>query len=313
MRAFALRTWLAVLLCGNAPFRAAAHEGPEHEIEELTERMKKSGESPDLLAERAVEYRLLGKLTEATNDLERAVVLDPGSMVIHRELARVLFLNGKPDDAIATIARGLRLRSDDATEIASLRMLRAEILRSKKEYQKALEDCDSALALHKDNPEWYLLRSEIQGRLKAHEKRLAGIEVGIKETGAGVLEIERVEALIDAGKYDPALRFIEAELQDSRIKSSWLIRRARVRLGKGQKAVAEEDLRAALAEIATRLNPKSPDLPLLLDRALALELLGDEREALRVYKEAREKGAEEPVKDKIKSLEESTAVPRAGC
>jgi tetratricopeptide (TPR) repeat protein len=313
MRAFATTLWLALLLWVSTPCRGWAHDGPEHEIEELTERMKKSGESPDLLAERAVDYRLLGKLPEAINDLERAVVLDPGSVVVHRELAYVLYLSGKPDDAIATIARGLRLRADEPTEIASLRILRAEILRSKKEYTKALEDCESAIALHKENPEWYLLRSDIQGRLKAHEQRLAGIEAGIKETGAGVLEIERVEALIDAGKFDLASKVIEAELQDSRIKSSWLIRRARMRLGQGKKGEADEDLKTALVEIDTRLNPKSPDLPLLLDKALALDLLGEDREALRVYKEARDRGAEDPVKDKIKALEESTAVPRKAC
>jgi len=80
----------ALSLCGS--IQALAHEGPEHEIELLTEQMKKSGESPDLLAERAIEYRLLGKLPEAIGDLERAVVLDPNSVIVHRELARALFL-----------------------------------------------------------------------------------------------------------------------------------------------------------------------------------------------------------------------------
>jgi tetratricopeptide (TPR) repeat protein len=307
-----IQWWVAALLVSAAGGgRVNAHEGPEHEIEVLTEKMKNSGESAELLAERAVEYRLLGKLPEAIKDLERAVVLDPESLVIHRELGRAHFLNGKADDALTTLARALRLPSDDTSEVASVRILRAEVLRSKKDYKKALEDCDNAIALHKENPEWYLLRSDIQGQLKAHQQRLAGLEAGIKETGAGVLEIERVEALIDAGKFDVALAIIESQMQDSRIKSSWLIRRARVKMGQGKKAEGSEDLKAALLEIGTRLNAKSPDLPLLLDKARALELLGDNREALSSYKTARDQGADDSVKDKIKALEENTATPAA--
>lgn len=302
---------LALFICGSTAFRLAAHahEGPEHEIEEITEKIKISGESAGLLADRAVEYRLLGKLPEAIKDLERAVVLDPESMPIHRALAQALYLNDKTDDALGVISRGLRGNADEPAEVGALRILRAEILRSKKDYTKALDDANAALALHDQNPEWYVLRSDLQRLIKAHKERLAGIESGIKATGAWVLELERVEALIDAGKFDVVLPIIESELQDSRIKSSWLIRRARVRQGQGKLDNATEDLKAALVEISARLNPKAPDLPLLLDKARALEMLGDTRDALNAYKIAREKGAGDVLKDKIKSLEESTARP----
>ncbi len=304
MRATAAHFRLGALLCCAIPFAAGAHDGPEHEIEELTERMKKHGESADLLTERAVEYRVMGKLPEATKDLERAASLDPDSIAIQRELARVLFLGGKASEAIATVTRGLTLKTEEPADPASLRILRAEIFRSQNENKKALEDCDAALRLHKQNPAWYLLRSDLQKRLKAHKERLAGLDEGIKATGAGVLEIERAEALIDAGQFQAALTFIESELADSRIKSSWLIRRARARLGLGKKAEAEEDLKDALLEIASRLNPKTPDVPLLLDKALAHELLGEKREALRAYEEARDKGAASAVSEKLKPLQE---------
>lgn len=306
MRPTAAHLWLAALLGGTAPFPAAAHEGPEHEIEELTERMQKHGESANLLTERAVEYRVLGKLAEAAKDLERAAALEPNSIAIHRELGRVLFLGGKAGDAIATVTRGLTLKTDEPADLASLRMLRAEIFRSQNDNKKALEDCDAALRLHKQNPEWYLLRNDIQRRLKMPRERLAGLEEGIRETGAGVLEIERVEALIDAGQCNAALTTIETELAASRIKSSWLIRRARALLGLGKKTEAEKDLKDALAEIGTRLNPKAPDLPLLLDKAAAHELLGERKDALRAYEEARDKGAADAANEKIKALQEPT-------
>jgi tetratricopeptide (TPR) repeat protein len=306
-----MRTHFPIITAAMLAMAALAHEGPEHEIEELTERMKRNGESAELLTERAVEYRVMGKLAEATRDLERAAALDPASLPVRRELARVLFLGGKAAEAIAEIARGLKLEAEEPADTASLRMLRAEILRSQNENKKALEDCDAALKLHKQNPEWYVLRSDVQRRLKAHKERLAGIEDGIRETGAGVLEIERVEAMLDAGHFPAALKLIEAELADSRIKSSWLIRRARVLSEIGRKVEAERDLRDAIEEIATRLNPKSPDVPLLLDKALAHELLGEKKDALRAYEEARDKGAADTVSEKIKSLQEPGATPPA--
>ena len=304
MRATAVHLWLAAGLCCAVPFCATAHEGPEQEIEELTERMQKNGETAGLLTERAVEYRVLGKLAEATKDLERAAVLAPNSIALHRELGRVQFLGGKAGDALATVTRGLALKTDEPADLASLRMLRAEIFRSQNEDKKALDDCDAALRLHRQNPEWYVFRSDLHRRLKLHRERVAGLDEGLRETGAGLLEIARVEALLDGGQFGAALPVIERELADSRIRSSWLIRRARALLGLGKKTEAEKDLTEALAEIGTRLNPKTPDAPLLLDKAAAHELLGEKKDAIRAYEEARDKGAGDGVNEKIKALQE---------
>ena len=300
MKARAIQLSLAALFA----CAAVAHEGPEHEIDELTERMKKFGESAGLLTERAIEYRVLGKLPEATTDMERAAVLDPKSGAICRELGRVLFLAGKANDALPVIARGLALKTEEPADLAALRMLRAEILRSQNEHKKALDDADAALRLHRQNPEWYLFRSDLHRQLKMNKERLAGLDEGIKETGAGILQIERVETLIEAGQFSVALPVIETELADSRIKSSWLIRRARVQLGLGKKAEAERDLRDALKEIGGRLNPKVPDTSLLLGKALAHELLGEKKDALRAYEMARDKGIGDAVNEKIKALQE---------
>ena len=82
--------WSVAAVIGGSPCRGIAHEGPEHEIEELTERINHHGESPGLLVERAVEYRVLGNLGEATKDLERAGKLDPSSLDVQRELGQVV-------------------------------------------------------------------------------------------------------------------------------------------------------------------------------------------------------------------------------
>ena len=53
-----------------------AHDGPEHDIAELTEQIKIQGPSPDLLIQRATEYKVLGNFSEAAKDLEHALDLD---------------------------------------------------------------------------------------------------------------------------------------------------------------------------------------------------------------------------------------------
>lgn len=287
--------------------RLAGHEGPEHDIAELTEHIEKLGESPSLLIERAIEYRVLGKWTEATRDLDRATRLDAGNLHAYRELGRVQFLSGKTNDAIETVTKALNLKIEDPVDVGALRVLRAEFLRSKSELKKALEDCNAGIAVYKQNPEWYMLRSDLQERLKLTAERVAGLDEGLRETGAAILDIERVEALIANKEFATALTKIESELATSRVQSSWLIRRAQVFLGTDRRPQAETDLKAALLEIDSRLNPTTPDVPLLMDKALAHELMLEPKDALRYYELARDNGADDTIREKIKALKDEIA------
>ncbi len=297
---------LAFVVClgwsAGGGLQLQAHEGPEHEIEELTELIKARGDSADLLIERAIEYGVLGKNSEAIRDLERAIELDPGSIHAFRELGRLQSRAGKTDDAIATVTRALRLEIEEPIDRGGLLILRAELQRSKDRIRQALNDCEAAIRLHGRNPEWYLLRSDLQRRLKLHRERIKGVEEGMKETGAGVLAIERIEAFLDAEEYRAALKAIEPELEASRLQGSWLVRRGRARLGLGDRTGGEEDLLAALVEIATLLDPARPDATLLLDQATALVLLGDIEGARASYQLARDKGGAPELTKRIRAL-----------
>lgn len=275
--------------CLPASTRELVHDGPEHEIEELTERIKKEGESSDLLLQRAIEFNVLGKTAEAAKDLERALEFDPSSVTVQRELSRSYFTLGKTNEALDTVSRALK-RPSEGADRGSLLIVRAEILRARSDFQKALEDADRAIREHRDNVEWYLLRSQIHARLKLKKERIKGLEDGIKETGSGVLETEWIDALIEDGQHARALDKIEAELKNSRVLSSWLIRRAKVRLATGKKEDAKLDLEAAQKELNHRINATSPDPSLLADRGLARELLGLKEEAKKDYEQARDKG-----------------------
>jgi tetratricopeptide (TPR) repeat protein len=280
-----------VLGCGfSCP--ALAHDGPESEIEEITDRIKKEGESEDLLVQRAIEYRVLEKNAEAAKDLERALHFNPDSAMAQRELARTYFALGKTNEALDTASRGIKSAAEGA-ERASLRIVRAEILRERKEHQKALEDADKAINEHPGNVEWYLFRSQLHVALKQKKDRIEGLEEGVQATGSGVLEAEWVDALIENGEHKRALEKIEEELKDSRLQSSWLIRRAKVRLASGQKEEAKADLKAAMDELNARMTGRGPEAELRADRGMVHELLGNREDAKKDYEHARDKGVNE--------------------
>lgn len=297
----ALALALAVLLA-VAPRPISAHDGPEHEIEELTARIEASPDSADLHLQRAIEWAVLGRDTEALRDLHRALRLDPGSLHAQRELARLQFRAGQTTEALATLHKALRLDITDPGDRGGLLVLRAEIHRSLDRPRAALEDCQAALRLHGLNPEWYLLRSDLQRRLGQHRRRVSDLEQGIARTGAGILTVERVEAQLDARRFKAALASIEPELAASRVQCRWLVRRGRARLGLGQRAAGEQDLRAALAEMENLVDRTRPDPTLLLDQATAQMLLGDRDAARRTAALARDKGGHPELASRIDAL-----------
>ena len=280
---------LAVLAPGGV---AIAHEGPEHEIDELTDRIREEGESADLLLQRAIEYNVMGKTAEAIKDLERALTFESHSPVLQRELSRAYFAAGKTNEAYDTATRGMKYAAAGA-ERASLLMARSDVSRARKDYQKALDDTNKAIQEHPDNCEWYLSRSQLQQQLGLKKERIKGLDEGIKETGSGLLEGEWLDALIDGGKAEQALVKIEAELLDARLQSTWLIRRAKAHLALKQKSKAEDDLKEALTELNLRLGKGATDPLLLLDRGQVYDLLGNKDEAKKDYESARDKGVQD--------------------
>lgn len=286
------RTVAGILLLA---LRLHAHDGPEHVIENLTAEINRNGATPRLLVERASEQRIMGRLALAADDLEKALKLDAEHLPARIELGRVYLAQGKKTGALKIVERVMNVRASDP-ERAALHMVRAEIYRALGDDKKALDDCQRALDLQAGDVDWYLIRSQLQERLGKHKERLAGLEQGIKLTGSAVLENERIEALIDAGQHRAALALIEPQLQDSRWQSSWLIRRARARLGLGDKDKAREDLRAAIEEINGRFGPFTafnPDLALLADRGVARALLGEHEAAKKDFQQARAAGVDE--------------------
>ena len=264
------------------PFSGFAHDSPEHKIGDLSIEIARSGKTAALLMERAIEHRTLGHLADAAADLEAAYALDPKLVEARKELALVQLADGKTELALRTINKAC---ANEASP--DFLMARAEIQVARKDYGAALQDCEAAFREPTDNVEWYLLRAQLQRRLGKFKDCLTGLRDGFGKTGSAVLEEEIVDAMIDAGEHNAALKKIERELSESRWRSSWLIRRARVHLLTSAVTKAERDLRAAVVELNSRMTLATPDASLIVDRGIAYALLGDNSRAREDLERAR--------------------------
>ncbi|HMC26641.1 MAG TPA: tetratricopeptide repeat protein [Verrucomicrobiae bacterium] len=295
---------LALALLNRLPLRA--HDSPEHEIEVLTSRMSKAGKTGSLLMRRATEFKALGELDKAAADLTEAISLEPKSPAAYAELGRVQFAQGKLAEACDNATRSLTL-IEDAGERGAVFLLRAQIEAARGRNAEALADCE--LADRRDDLDWYLIRSQIQRSLGKLDARVAGLKDGFARNGSIVLEIESIEAMIDAGQFHPALDLIDQHLNQLRLRSSWLLRRARAL--KGLKADFQADAKAALAELERRIRPEHPEPTLLLDRATAFALLGNEKAAREDIKAAQKHGMPASACDRVESLLKSSKLVAA--
>jgi tetratricopeptide (TPR) repeat protein len=301
-----MRPWFhrfgVLLLATGLSGMALAHEGPEAEIEEITVEIARFGESAERLLQRAIEYRVLGRLKEAANDLQRAARLDSDRPGLRRELARVQEGQGQTNEALATVELGLGLKSIEPDERAALLALKAGLLADKGKQEPALGNWTEALRLQPENVDWHHSRSQLLREMGRHDERLKRLGEAVAATGSGMLEVERIDALLDAGRWTEALPRIESELASSRLRGSWLLRRGRALLGMSRADEARKDLEAAAAEIRARLGPGIREASLLAEVGLAEELLGHPEEAKRWYADALAAGAGKLVRERLEKL-----------
>jgi tetratricopeptide (TPR) repeat protein len=271
-----------------------AHESPEHEIEVLTAKMAAAGKTAELLGRRATEWRALGRLKEARADLREAISIRPGSVSLLCELAQVEGVGRRYDSAIKAVDGALALTVDEENR-AGIYMLRAEILESKGDYKTALADCTRAFAAGPPAIDWYLTRGRLQARAGKWRECAAGLQQGFEETGSIVLEMEWIDAMLDAGEFEGALKRIERYADRGRFKSAWLVRRARAQIGTGARAAAHANLEKARQELTARLSNARPEISLLIERGLAHALLGDMPAAQADWKRVQELGGDRRV------------------
>ena len=264
-----------VALLGTAAPVVHAHHGPEEMIAMLTQRMEADGATPVLLYKRATEWWTLGELDKAVEDLQKAIELSSKFVDGIELLAEVYLAQGALEKAQETARAGL-LIGQSGQECAAFQMVMARALEKHGKLEDALDTCNAAFHSYpRGNVDWYLIRGTLQQQLGRHAERVADFQRGYQDTGSTVLRNLKVDAMIDAGRADEVLPMIDQQVEACRLKSSWLLRRARARFALGNKAQAAEDLEMAIAELDQRIHPIHPDVTLVVDRGLARALLGN--------------------------------------
>lgn len=271
---------------------AAAHHGPEEVVAELTTKLAKHPDDADLLSRRATEYRTLGMHAEAEADLRRVLGQQHRSAADTESLARVLWAQQKHDEALEMLGRAVDLAQPGRQRAAGF-ILQSEWELARGGMEAAMAACQAAF---REDPkgmvDWYLLWGRIEERMGRPGDRIAGLKIGQEALGSVVLRNAWVDASLDAGEFVEVTPVIETELANSRLKSSWWIRRGRMHLGTGNRDAGSMDLRAAIAELNQRIHLERPDARLLVDRARARALLGQTHGARKDLALARTHGAD---------------------
>lgn len=247
-----------------------AHEGPEDMIAILTERIEVAP-TPSNLTQRAGEWMVLSHFQEARNDLQQAIELDANFWTARLALAKVHRDTGELDAGLEIIDEALR-RFDSQHARRSFFQLQAELYEANNELRESLQAIQSAIQLGSTEMDDFLRRSRLQADLGLGKQRIEDLKRAMDNNRGIVLKNEYIDSLIDVRQFGKALPLIERRLRESRRKSAWLIRRARVYQGQELEERALVDLETAEIEIQGLLNPKRPHPGLLLELKQVYEM-----------------------------------------
>jgi tetratricopeptide (TPR) repeat protein len=282
---------LAAVMIGGVP--AYAHPDAMELIARYNALLEAGNEDPKTYYDRSLAWRSLNRLDEATADLKKALELNPGFLLAHFELPRVLATHGRIEEAAkaAELAIGVA-RSDGPVSEARCWGVLARVELAREGFAPALAALRKASECYpKGELDWSLAEADALRGLGKSDDAIKALKGSYDRTKSLVLRNAWLDALLDANRGAEALPIIEAELAVRPRKSPWLIRRARARLDSGDNSGAQADLRLALEELAQRIVPDHPDVVLLVERAMAWALSGDKTRASQDLALARKNGA----------------------
>ncbi len=279
--------------------QAKGHHQPGVTIEMLTEQIKATPDQAELYFQRGSELLYQRRLDEALADFQKSMEINPEFLPSCRLRAQVMAEKGQTDEALKLITESIQRVAKKAAEEENLAYWlqpcycqQAALLLLKNDPEKALQALDSAGKLRwSPDLDLYRLRGECLRMLGRNDERIAELKAAYDKTGAILLRNEWLEAQIEGGKHETALPYVLTEMENARLKSSWLIRRGRIYLLQDKKAEALEDLKAAVQELDGRLTMEDPPFILLLDRGLAHALSGNQEAAAKDFARAKDLGA----------------------
>ena len=255
-----------------------AHHNVEETIKELTAQIA-NAPSAELYFKRAIEYRALRKPTNCAADLRAALRLSPHHHSSKMALARLLMSLGKYDESRTLSAELIEVAKTPGRKIEAL-FLSAELAHASEEDEKALQilnQLQKGFPVHDESIDLFHGYLLIRNDKAPQAARM--LQQSYQRTKGVVLRNSWIDASLVAGEIEEVWPIIKRELEESRFKAAWLIRRARVAQLQGQDDQMRKDLQLASKELEGRIKPGRPDLTLVSDRGLARAMLGEKTKA----------------------------------
>jgi tetratricopeptide (TPR) repeat protein len=253
LRSDALRVAAACLaLALLCTWPVEGHEAIEQQIQDLNKRIAETPEDAVLFLRRGELHRVHEDWDAAAADYQTARRLDPGLLAVDLCQGRMLLEQGRPGPAKEALDRFLSRRPED---VEGLR-LRGRILARLGRPADAAADYRRALELAPPgtmDPDAYLELAEVlsaSSDSKGREAALEALDRGMKDLGPVVsLAFPAVDLEVDLGRFDDALKRLDAATPRSGRKESWLLKRAEILGRAGRKPEAEAAYREVLKQV----------------------------------------------------------------
>ena len=257
------------------PVLALGHTDISETIKALTKRIE-TKPTADLYYQRATEFRALQEKVHAIEDLESALKIEPHN---RHALVALVQLYETDKRAEALISRYQKFARNEEEKFEAYYLL-ASYNAKLGLFEQACSQCDTLhLIRPTEDPALDLFHADLLIKLQRPNEAATILKKSLTRTKSIVVRNNWIDAALTAGQIKAVLPIIEEELSSSRFRSSWLIRRARASLMLKRKEAAHADLRAALLEIAPRINPERPDFTLIADRGLIHALMENKTRA----------------------------------
>lgn len=187
---------------------------------------------------RAAEYQRLGLRSEAVDDLNQAISLEPQDAVAYLLKGEVYFASGMYPEATKSCDDAIKIDSN----FVGARVLRTRAFLKEKEYSKALVEANALFSLSPNSAEPYLLRGAAFEGLGKYDNAIKDCTDAIaKNPKLAKAFYYRAEAYQESGQYEKSINDftqainIEPSFRPALLGRAW----SQQKLGKDADAIAD--------------------------------------------------------------------------
>ena len=139
--------------CSSGDKASTVNDTIKPDFPELTEALKKDPQNADLYRERAKLYLEAGKLTEALNDINRALGINSEKAVYYLTRSDIYFASGKAQPARQDLSTAIAKEPENTEALMKI----AELHLYFREYQECTDYIKKTLAIDPDYPQAYFM------------------------------------------------------------------------------------------------------------------------------------------------------------